>query len=415
MAVLAMKRSRVVLSIAILVLTLVACSPNLPPAEEPAHTPVPVPEEKSAHPEVTPETAKESFDKWWEDFKAPAHLDISSYPAFYRGAWASRLDEARSYLLNAGKLREAGFDTVLLGVDVIFDPETGDAKSLGDDVFIFYLQALKKAGFRVILIPNPMHPNLDMGEGYEWEGPDPKARYHRSYELIKKLDPVVIKWAAIAGEYHVDGFSPVNEPYKLVRDYKDASRWLQEILPPVREAYSGKVIAVDTMYSQGLEPGHSIPFPYDYGGYDLILGGPPCGWSSIEAWEQMLKGYIQKGNDYVQTYNLEGFGLYEWGAYTGGVWYEPVPEEQVLSQEQARLITEALVRQANGRIAASFPRVSIGWLDFDTPAFQALADWYRGMGSRVKPLSDKQWINDELIEIEKKLGSGEYEHIFQIE
>lgn len=410
-----MRLSRLALLAAVLVLSLVACSSSSLPAEEPGYTPLPVPEETPGTPAVTPETGKGSFDKWWEDYKRPFHLDTSSYPLFQRGAWASRLDEARSYLLNAGELREAGFDTVLLGIDIVFDPETGEARSLGDDIFIFYLQALKKAGFRVILIPNPMHPNLDMGEGYEWGDPDPNARYHRSYELIKKLDPVVTKWAEIAEEYHVDGFCPLNEPYKLVRDYQDASRWLQEILTQVRQVYSGKVIAVDTMYSLEMKPGCSIPFPYDYSGYDLILGGPPCGRSYIEDWEQMLEGYIQKGNEYVQTYDLEGFGLYEWGAYTGGVWYEPIPEDQILSQEQARLITEALVRQADGKVVASFPRVSIGWLDFDMPAFQVLADWYTGMGGKVKPLDDKQWTYDELTQIERKLGNGEYEYIFQIE
>jgi len=404
-----MKLSRLVLLAAILALSLVACGPNSLPAEESKSTPTP------ELPRQEPQTVKESFDKWWEGYRRPFHLNTSSYSVFLRGAWASRLDEARSYLLSAAKLREAGLDTVLLGVDIVLDPATADAKSLGDDVFIFYLQALKKAGFRVILIPNPMHPNLDMGEGYEWECPDPNARYHRSYELIKKLEPVVIKWAGIAKEYYVDGFAPVNEPYKMVRDYKDASRWLQEILPLIREVYSGKVIAVDTMYSQGLEPGRSIPFPYDYSGYDLILGGPPCGRSYIEDWEQMLKGYIQEGKEYVQTYNSEGFGLYEWGAYTGGVWYEPIPEDQVLSQEQAKLITEALVRQANGNVIASFPRLSTGWVDFDTPAFHVLSDWYRSMGVKVKPLDDEEWSYDELIEIESKLGGEDYEYIFQIE
>jgi hypothetical protein len=129
--------------------------------------------------------------------------------------------------MNAEKLRNAGFDTIMLGVDIVFDPETGEAKSLGDEAFIFYLQALKRAGFRVIIMPNPMHPNLDMGKGYEWDEPDPAAGYHRSYELIRKLDSVVIKWAKIAEEYKADGFAPLNEPYKLVRDYNDASKWLQ--------------------------------------------------------------------------------------------------------------------------------------------------------------------------------------------
>jgi len=70
----------------------------------------------------------------------------------------------------------------------------------------------------------------------------------------------------------------------------------------------------------------------------------------------------------VQDYYCERFGLYEWGSYTGGIWYEPIPEDQVLNQNQAGLIVEAMVRQADGLIIASFPRISKGWSDFDTPA-----------------------------------------------
>ena len=303
----------------------------------------------------------------------------------------------------------------MLGVDIVFDPESSEPKSLGDDAFIFYLQAFKEAGFRVIIMPNPMHPNLDMGKGYEWEEVDPKAAYHRSYELLKKFDAVVIKWAKIAEEYKADGFAPLNEPYKLVRDYNDASRWLQEILPEIKKVYTGKVMAVDTMHDIG--PGRSIPYPYDYSGYDIILGGPPAGRKDIADWEKMIKVYIDKGVEYTEQYNLEGFGLYEWGAYTGGVWYEDglADAGQVLTQEQAEKITVAGIRQSKEKVIASFSRISTGWIDFDTLAFKALAEWYLSIANPVEPLDDKKWTYEELIGIEKRLAGDDYEDIFQIE
>ncbi len=361
-------------------------------------------------------TEIDTFSLWWENYKKPFILDTSDYSAFLRGAWASRIDEARSYLMNAAKLRGAGFDTVMLGVDIVFDPETGEPKSLGDDVFIFYLQALKKAGFRVVLVPNPMHPNLDMGKGYEWDEPDKNAGYNRSYELLKRCSPVVIKWAKIAQEYQVDSFAPLNEPYKLVWDYNDASRWLQEILPQIKQVYSGKILAVDTMYDMG--QGLSIPYHYDYSGYDLILGGPPAGQKDIAYWEEMMSMYINEGIAYAREYKLGGFGLYEWGGYTGGAWYEDeqmAAFDQVLTQEQAWQIIQAGIRQADGRVVASFPRISIGWVDFDTSAFKSLAEWHSKLGNPVKTLEDKQWTYDELIMLEKKLAGDDYEDIFQLE
>ena len=362
------------------------------------------------------ETMIDKFSLWWQEYREPFKLDSSRYSPFYRGAWASRIDEARSYLVNTDKLRQAGVDTVMLGIDVVFDPDDGEPKSLGDDVFIFYLQALKNAGFRVILVPNPMHPNLDMGKGYEWDEPDPSTAYRRSVDLIRKFNAVMIKWAQIAEKYQAEGFAPLNEPCKLVWKYEDAGQWLQEISPEIREAYSGTVIALDTMYDLG--QGISIPYPYNYSGYDFVIGGPPAGRQDVKNWEEMVRVYINKGNEYVRQYNLDGFGLYEWGGYTSGVWYEDVQMEkfdQILSEKQASEILEAAIRQSSGRVIASFPRISTGWVDFDTPAFESLAKWYNSLASSIKPVDDRQWSYQELIAIEKKLAGADYQHIFKIE
>ncbi len=385
-----------------------------PDSEPPPLPPESTPVSPSPTEETPPQEPIDEFTIWWEEFKQPFTLDSSTYPEFYRGAYGSRLDELRSYLLNADKLREAGFDSVMLGVDVVFDPVTGEAKSLSDDLFIFYLQALKKEGFRIIIIPNPMHPNLDMGLGYEWEDPDPNAGYHRSYELIHKIDPIVLKWAKVAAEYGADVFAPSNEPYKLVRDYQDAGRWLQEILPQIKEVYSGPVWVVDTMHDIG--PGQCVPYPYDYTGYDRILCGPPAGWKNISAWEQMYCGYLQAGSEYVIDYNLEGFGLYECGAYTGGIWYEDglAAFDQIMTQAQAGEIAAVMVSQANGMVNACFPRVSTGWIDPDTPAFDIVSEWYLRIGDVISAVERSEWTYDELIEIEQKLGGDDYHHIFQI-
>jgi hypothetical protein len=169
------------------------------------------------------------------------------------------------------------------------------------------------------------------------------------------------------------------------------------------------------MYDIG--PGLSVPCPYDYTGYDFLLSGPPAGRKDADEWEEMIKVFIQKGNEYVKDFNLQGFGLYEYGGYTGGIWYEDVQMEvfdQLLSQEQARLIAEALVRQADGVLAASFPRISTGWLDIGTPAFEVLTGWYLDAGRPVSVAPGNGWTHDELIEIEKRLGGDDYQNIFQL-
>ena len=60
-------------------------------------------------------------------------------------------------------------DSIMMEVEIVLDRDTHEPKSIAEDVFIFYLQALKREGFRILLVPNPMHPNLDQGLGYDWE------------------------------------------------------------------------------------------------------------------------------------------------------------------------------------------------------------------------------------------------------
>jgi hypothetical protein len=382
---------------------------------EPSPSPTPSPEETFTPPPSTEEPVDE-FSAWREDYSRPFTLDNSEYPEFFRGAWAARLDELRSYLLHAAQLREDGLDSIMVEAEIILDRETHLPRSLADEVFIFYLQALKREGFRIILIPNPMHPNLDQGLGYAWEEPDSGAYYHPGYELIKQFDDVVVKWAEIAEEYDADAFIPVLEPYKLAGDYAVASRWLQEILPEIREVYHGQVWATDIMYDIG--QGLSTPCPYDYSGYDLLISGPPAGRKNISEWEEVIRVYIEKGIEYVNDYSLKGFGLYEYGGYTGGIWYEDTQMgifDQILSQEQARLIAKAAVRQATGKLKASFPRVSVGWEDFDTPSYDVISTWYQSMGENISPLESATWTYEQLIEIEDKLGGDDYPIIFNLE
>jgi len=356
--------------------------------------------------------SEDNFDLWWEKYKMPVNLDSSLYPFFMRGAFGSRIDELRKYLINAERLREAGFDTIMVETEVVFDPGTEKPRALAQDIFIFYMQALKRQGFRIILVPDAMHPNLDMGKGYQWEENDEDAYYQRSYELIKSFDDVVLALADIAEEYRAEGFVTGIEPHCLVTDFKDADRWLGEILPEIKNHYSGKIIASDSMYNSG--DIRDIPFPYDYTDYDMILCGPPAGRKDVESWRITMENYIDKALSYIDIYNMEGFGLYEWGGYTGGVWYEDTQMgaiDQCLSQEEAGEIVSAGIDLLNEKAISNFPRISKGWVDFDTYSFNFTRDWYLDMGGIIKPLENKTWTYYELIDIEKKLGGSDYEYI----
>jgi hypothetical protein len=88
--------------------------------------------------------------------------------------------------------------------------------------------------------------------------------------------------------------------------------------------------------------------------------------------------------------------------------------DQILSQEEAASIAEAFIRQASGKIKASFPRISVGWVDYDTPSYEIITDWYKSMGENISPIEGGEWTYEQLIDIEQKLGGDEYEAIFDL-
>jgi hypothetical protein len=369
-------------------------------------------EEPLDHSENGEDVVADLFGAWWSEYSKPLHVDYSSYPGFWRGAYACRLDEMRSYLVNAEVLRQSGFDTILMGADLVIDPETGTPYTPAIDVFAFYVQAFKRAGFRVILVPNPMHPNLDMGEGFAWE-PGTAGRYQPSPDLIAEFDSAVVTLARLAEEYGAYGFLPCIEPYKLSRDLNATSDWLQGVQHQIRVFYGGLVGATDIMWDIG--EGYSWPFPYDYTGFDFIVGGPPAGREDASSWEAMIDVYIGKGVEYTEAYDASGFGLYEWGGYTGGVWYEPI--SQLLDDGQALSIAEAGIRQGEGRMKSCFPRISLGWMGLDTPSYDALSEWYLSMGDPVSPVVEESWSGEELTDLEESLAGSEEElrKLFTIE
>ncbi len=371
--------------------------------------------------EGSKEDKVDEFSSWWNEYKEPFETDYLKYPDFYRGAWAPRVDVMRQILVRAEDLRLAGFDSVMIEVEVLLDPQTGNPEVLAENLFIFYAQALKKEGFRVFIILNPAHPNFALDSCFNWNGEDNSSCENQpGRELLDKFTPLVNEWAETAGELDAYGFLPVLEPHTFGGDINTSSSWLQDILPQIRSRFSGKVGALDIMYNTGCGR-EVIPYPYDYSGYDFIIGGPPAGrpGDMLTEWEQDIAGYINRGCEYVQTYSLESFGLYEWGAYQGGVWYEDVQicdYGLCVNDEEAACITETGIALQEGRenegLKLSFPLIGPGWTDFDKPAFDLISEWYLRISDfTVTPIDDNVWTLDELIEIERQLAGYDFTHL----
>ena len=56
-------------------------------------------------------------------------------------------------------------------------------------------------------------------------------------------------------------------------------------------------------------------------------------------------------------------------------------------------------------------------MDFDTPSYEALSEWYLSMDDPVSPVVEESWSSEELTELEESLAGSEEEmrKLFTIE
>jgi len=363
------------------------------------------------------EPEEKLFKEWWQNYSKPITVEYSSYPTFYRGAWASRLDEMRDNLINAEKLRQNGFDTIMLNAELVFWYEDSTPKLLCPDITEFYIQAFKKQGFRVMLIPNSMHPNENMcqGEG-SWANETYFLGKKKGYTLLEEFNPMILELAEKAEYYDVYAYGLMNEPHNYVLNDTEYSQWMQEIKTEIKEKYSGKLASIDIMDDYN-EPGTSRPYDYNYEGFDIIISGPPAGMENVDNWKTMFNEFVEIGDDLKEENNCETFAIYEWGGYTGGCWYEQglCDIDQCLSESKASQIVYAGTQiMDNQKVGGSFTRISKGWFEIDTKSFNQLSVWYTTKGKKINTIEDKTWTYEELKEIEEKLCKENYKYMFEV-
>jgi hypothetical protein len=101
------------------------------------------------------------------------------------------------------------------------------------------------AGINTYLVVSPWIPNAEPDRSFE-------------NEYLKNYESAVLHWAEVCEQNGVKIFSPANEP-DHVFSTSAVSKWHKQILPKIRELFSGVVIAK-----------MSNPVIVDYQGFDFI-------------------------------------------------------------------------------------------------------------------------------------------------
>jgi hypothetical protein len=122
-----------------------------------------------------------------------------------------------------------------------------------------FVSAAKAYGLDVYIIP------FLMWEGWEGGGVEKVPEEHLD-NFLEQLNDRAIQWAEFAERNDVEMLTPMCETH-LYLGWEGSSQWHQEILPKLREVYSGKLIVAHQNNVDFPTMGEKIP-ELDYGGYD---------------------------------------------------------------------------------------------------------------------------------------------------
>lgn len=185
--------------------------------------------------------------------------------------------------------------------------------------------------------------------------------------FLDEYDKIVVKVAKLAEKYKVEIFSPMNEP-DLKLGEQAANKWAQDILPVVKENYSGKIL---WKAAGGALNKYDTNFKgYDIIGFDPSPGGGPFE-QSMAAFGTDLDNLISIGRSRAQRDGVEEVMITEFGTWGGAVSFT----------EQQKVLAHRLVFE-KGQAKVT------GFFALDPPA-----DLDRGLAGTQTLAEIKSWFN----------------------
>ena len=182
------------------------------------------------------------------DWVQSIYFELDERPAFdvsskLRGIWLPTIDAVREAARCIPQLKSLRINAVSFGPDIVTHG-VDEPRTVADRLVRFYVRLFHTAGFRVQLVPNPMH----------WGHHD--ASLHT-------LTSLVVDWAEEAEALGVELYVVLNEVDGMHDTDEATSAWLQDVLPLIRERYTGLVCVQPTQ--AGFKGGR-----LDVSGYDVV-------------------------------------------------------------------------------------------------------------------------------------------------
>ncbi len=248
-----------------------------------------------------------------------------NYPAVIKGNWEPSTNEMTKILNSeVEELKELGVNTVSIVLEYNLNKDGSYYLEDSEEFYISQLKKAKKAGFAVLVSPNFVGAS---GHNYAEEGINIDLDRH-----LKNSEEVALKWAKIAEEYQAEYFAPQNEfngpirgnfAEKGAEEARITSEWHKEMLPKLKEVFTGKLMAkLD-------EPREGI----DVSGYDYVGQTISHGNGNLKNVRNHLITEYKVLKEIGEKSNAKWLVSEAWFPY-GGPWYAATENEDGVSLDE---------------------------------------------------------------------------------
>ncbi len=312
----------------------------------------------------------------------------------YNGIWLPTIDTIRDAIKIIPKLKKDGINIVSFGPDVV-TRNVDRPRTVGDNLFKFYVKVFEDAGFNVLFVPNPMH----------WGNNDAS---------LNDLETILLKWAVEAEKLDAKFYAVFNEVDGMRENAEETSLWIQKVLPMIRQRYSGMVCVQPTQ--KGFKEGD-----LNYSGYDCVSTLFPLMTPLIEhdnsEIDMFVSGVQKIKNSYpsvkyvfftdVHTFHGGNFAetfLMEFSMKEGKTF--PVYSNKTEQKEIIRNYLEKAYPYVDG----TFLNNAIGFKFIDRPAEEEVRKTFTTSGSIIEARErDPLWATPGLLELIENVTMDDYE------
>ncbi|MCL4416655.1 MAG: hypothetical protein M1365_08185 [Actinobacteria bacterium] len=287
----------------------------------------------------------------------------------YKGFWmpCSFMNDGCQPMNNTELLKEMNVNIIGIAPKIVINSK--------GEINYFPMEFMEK---RLSQIVNKYHseeirvfisPELGFSESLDLGGGEPKPIPREAAStpgFLDKYDILLADLAKLAEKYHVEIFSPMNEPdMKLGNGV--VSAWAQNILPVIKSNYTGKTL---WKVGRGDNAGNEITFKgYDILGIDFTAHGGDEN-QSLADFPSTARGIIDGALAWAKRDGIETVFLTEVGVWGGTIKF---------SDQGKAMIHRIIFQEGQGKVRGFVildPPPDQGWSIKNTKSMDEIKTWF---------------------------------------